>query len=400
MSALSGIRVLDLTRILAGPFATQILADHGADVWKIERPGKGDDTRAFGPPFLGGQSTYFMSINRGKRSVAVDLKHPEGLAVVLRLADEADVVIENFRPGAAAKLGLGADALRARNPRLVYCSMSGFGHTGPWSSKPGYDLVIQGMSGLQALTGPADGPPHKSGISMADLATGLYAAQGVIMALFNRERSGHGDVVDISMQDVMLSLLTYHAGIFFADGTIPVRLGNRHPSIVPYETFPSADGWFNVAVGNDRIFERFCAAVGAADLLEDPRFVSNPDRVANRDPLYQRLASIFATEGSAHWLALLAEAGVPSGAIHDVGEALTHEQAVARGAIVELDHAVAGAVNAGGSPRRRREAPASYERAPPIVGQHTAEVLREVLAMDEAAIRALLDAGAIADTPV
>lgn len=396
MSALAGIRVLDLTRILAGPFCTQQLADHGADVWKIERPGKGDDTRAFGPPFVEGQSTYFMSVNRGKRSVAVDLKHPDGLTLVKQLADAADVVVENFRPGAAEKLGLGAADLMARNPRLVYCSMSGFGHTGPWRNRPGYDLAIQGMSGLQSLTGPADGAPHKAGLSIADLATGLYASQGILMALLARERTGVGDVVDIAMLDVMLSLLTYHAGIYFADGTVPQRKGNRHPSIVPYETFPTADGWFNLAVGNDQIWARFCGAMALSELIHDGRFATNPDRVAHRDDLFELLAARFAEHPTTHWVTLLGAADVPCGPIHDVAEALELEQAAARGMLVELQHAIAGQVRSVGSPIRMVDAPPSYDRAPPTVGQHTAEVLKEVLGLTDERIAVLVRASAIA----
>lgn len=396
MSALSGIRVVDLTRILAGPFCTQVLADHGADVWKIERPGKGDDTRAFGPPFVEGQSTYFMSINRGKQSVAVDLKHPDGLAVVQDLVARADVVVENFRPGTAAKLGLGADTLRARFPRLVYCSMSGFGHTGPWANRPGYDLAIQGLSGLQSLTGSADGPPTKAGLSMADLATGLYAAQGILLALFRRERTGHGDTVDIAMLDSMLSLLTYHAGIYFADGTVPLRRGNRHPSIVPYETFETADGHFNLAVGNDRIWQVFCAHVGRSDWAEDPRFSTNPARVQHHSALFAQLATLFATETTEHWVGSLQEAGVPCGPIHDVGEALNLEQTHARGAVVTLKHPVAGDVKVVGSPAQLQQSPPSYGRPPPLIGEHTRSVLREVLGYEDAKVDALLASGAVA----
>ena len=397
MSALQGIKVVDLTRILAGPFCTQVLADHGAEVWKIERPGKGDDTRAFGPPFLGGQSTYFMSINRGKRSVAVDLKHPEGKALVQQLVAHADVLVENFRPGTADKLGLGADAMTALNPRLVYCSMSGFGHTGPWRDKPGYDLAIQGMSGLQSLTGAADGPPMKAGLSMADLATGLYAAQGILLALFHRERTGRGDVVDISMLDSMLSLLTYHAGIYFADGTVPVRRGNRHPSIVPYETFETADGHLNLAVGNDRIWQRFCAAVQRPDLAENPDFASNPQRVANHGALFEELSGLMRARTTAEWVALLEGAGVPCGPIHDVGEALNLPQTVARGAVVTLDHPAAGPVKVVGSPARLQNAPPQYELPPPLVGQHTREVLRSALGLDDARLDALVAQGALAE---
>ncbi|MDP6934398.1 MAG: CoA transferase, partial [Myxococcota bacterium] len=239
--SLSGIRVLDLTRILAGPFCTQVLADHGAEILKIERPGPGDDTRNFGPPFQEGVSSYYLSINRGKKSVVVDLKHPRGRELVQELASKSDVVVENFRPGTAAKLGLGADALRENHPELVYCSISGFGQTGPWRNRPGYDLAVQGLAGLQSITGTADGPPTKVGTSIADITAGMYAAQGILLALFRRERTGRGDVVDISLMDGVVSLLTYQAGIYFTEGSPPHRAGNRHPSIVPYEAFQASD---------------------------------------------------------------------------------------------------------------------------------------------------------------
>ncbi len=396
MTVLNAIRVLDLTRILAGPFCTQVLADHGADVWKIERPAKGDDTRAFGPPFIEGQSTYFMSVNRGKRSVAVDLKHPEGLAVVRELAAKADVVVENFRPGTAQKLGLGAQELRQGNPRLIYCSMSGFGHSGPWAERPGYDLAMQGLSGLQSLTGQQSGPPTKAGLSIADLTTGLYAAQGILLALFNRERTGQGEVIDIAMLDSMLTLLTYQAGIYFADGSIPRRRGNQHPTIVPYETFETADGYFNLAVGNDRIWRIFCDAIAMKELADDPRYVSNPQRVANHGSLFETLSAKFAGETTAYWLKLLGDAAVPCGPIQDVGAALENEQSRARAMVVPLQHPVAGTVNVVGSAARLQQAPAQYGRPPPLLGEHTEEVLCEVLGYDRDRIHRLVTAKALA----
>ncbi len=396
MTALNDVRVLDLTRILAGPYCTQILADHGADVWKLERPGKGDDTRAFGPPFVNGESTYFMSINRGKRSVAVDLKHPKGRAVARELAAKADVVVENFRPGTAAKLGLGAEELRASNPRLIYCSMSGFGHTGPWRDRPGYDLAIQGMSGLQSLTGAADGPPTKAGISMADLATGLYAAQGILMALYRREKTGQGDTVDIGMLDVMTSLLTYHATSFLAAGTVPFRKGNRHPSIVPYETFATTDGYMNLAVGNDRIWRLFCTTVDHPEWADDARFATNPDRVRNHGELFALLSELIAGRSTDDWMDLLRDAGVPCGPIYNVDETLELDHLHAREMIVPLSHPVAGDVRVVGSPTRLTDAPPKYELPPPLVGEHTEAVLGEVLGYSNEQIQALVAAEAVA----
>ncbi len=395
MSALAGVRVLDLTRLLAGPFATRILADHGADVIKLERPDGGDDTRAFGPPFQNGESAYFMSVNAGKRSICLDLKHAEGRAVARKLALACDVFIENFRPGTAARLGLGAEELRAANPRLVYCSVSGFGATGPWSNKPGYDLAVQGRSGLMAITGEAAGPPTKVGTSIADLVTGLYAAQGVLLALYRRERTGRGDVVDLAMLDAVVSLLSYQAGIHFADDSVPRRQGNRHPTIVPYESFPASDGWFNLAVGNDSLWRRFCAAAGVESLAADPRFGTNPERVSHHDALFAELSALFRGRTVASWLALLEEAGVPCGPILEVDEVFDQDQLHAREMVVEIDHPTAGALRQLGVPVKLAEAPGAVRIPPPLLGADTETVLAEVLRFDDATIAALRASGAL-----
>ena len=396
-ASLHGVRILDLTRILAGPFATRMLADHGADVIKIERPGAGDDTRQFGPPFQNGESSYFLSINSGKRSMAVDLKRPEGRKLIQELATRCDVVIENFRPGAAERLGLGAAELRALNPRLIYCSISGFGQTGPWRDRPGYDLAVQGLSGLQSITGAADGPPTKVGTSIADIVSGMYAAQGILLALYRREHSGVGEVVDIAMLDSVVSLLTYQAGRYFADGSVPDRAGNRHPSIVPYETFAAADGHFNLAVGNDRIWRTFCKVIDRAALAQDPRFVDNPARVAHRDELFEILQDIFEGEDVAVWVARLQAAGVPAGAIHTVEQILEHEVMQAREMVVQLQHPRAGPMRTTGVPIKLTEAPGAVGSAPPLLGQHSRAILRDVLAMDDAAIDALIGQGVVAE---
>ncbi|HVE86485.1 MAG TPA: CoA transferase, partial [Myxococcales bacterium] len=313
----AGLRVLDLSRVLAGPFCTMNLGDLGAEVIKVEEPGQGDDTRAFGPPFAGGVSTYFLSINRNKKSLAVNLKDPRGLDLVKRLSRLSDVVVENFRPGVAARLGLSAEALMADHPRLVYCSISGFGHRGlPEHSRlPGYDVVVQGMSGLQHLTGDPDGPPTRAGVPIADILTGMTAFQAISVALFVREREGRGQHLDISMLDSTVQVLTFQAAAHLTAGTRPARLGNRHPSIAPYETFRGEDGYFNLAVGNDAQFRKLCERMELPDLLADPRFATNPLRVQHRPELAALLDPIFRAHPVRHWLHQLAEAGIPAGPI-------------------------------------------------------------------------------------
>mgnify|MGYP002632955847 CR=1 FL=1 len=388
--ALDGVRVLDLTRILSGPYCTQILADHGAEVIKVERPGSGDDTRRFGPPFVGEDAAYFLSINRNKKSVCIDLKIPEGAELVRELARRSDVVVQNFRPGAAERLGLGPDDLRAVNPRLVYCSISGFGQSGPWSDKPGYDLAVQGLSGVMSITGVPDGPPTKVGTSIADIVTGMYAAQGILLALYRRSQTGVGDTVDIAMLDSMVSLLTYQAGNYFATGIAPGRAGNRHPNIVPYETFKASDGWFNLAVGNDRLWARFCEVTGRDDLGGDARFTTNPDRVAHREALFGLLSQLFEPEPVSHWVALLEGAGIPCGPILDVAQVLAHPQVIAREMVTE-----ARGQPLTGTPVKLKEAPSVAPRHPPRLGEHTAEVLAEVLGYDDARVTSLAASGVI-----
>src|SRR5476649_886285 len=312
MAPLDGITVLDLTRVLSGPYCTMLLADMGARVIKVEQPGKGDDTRAWGPPFLEGESAYFLSINRNKESVTLDFKHPEGRAVLEQLIAKADVLVENFRPGTLTKLGLDYETLSKKYPRLVYCSISGFGHTGPRWKQPGYDAVMQAEGGLMSITGAADGPPYRLGVAIVDIVSGMFAAYGVAMALFARERTGKGQAVDLAMLDATVALLTYQAGNYFASGKVPSRLGNRHPSIVPYETFAASDGDFVIAVGNDDQWKRFCAAIG---LEPGERFATNRQRVTGYDDLRPLLAARLATGTRAHWIERLTKAGVPCGSV-------------------------------------------------------------------------------------
>jgi crotonobetainyl-CoA:carnitine CoA-transferase CaiB-like acyl-CoA transferase len=389
---LQGIRVLDLSRVLAGPFCTMNLGDMGAEVIKVEEPGSGDDTRAFGPPFVNGVSTYFLSINRNKKSLAVNLKDPRGVDLVRRLARACDVAVENFRPGVAARLGLGPEDLCRDNPRLIYCSISGFGHRGlpEYSRLPGYDVVVQGLSGLQHITGDPDGPPTRAGVPIADILTGMTAFQAISLALFVREREGRGQVLDIAMLDSTVQVLTFLAAGHLTAGTNPSRLGNRHPSIAPYETFRAQDAYFNLAVGNDSQFRKLCEVIGEPALAEDDRFRTNPLRVQNRPALGERLERIFAARPLEHWLRLLSEAGIPCGPINDLRAALGHPQLSARGAIARMEHPVAGTLRTTGSPLPLSGVtPPPPASPPPGLGQHTREVLTGLLGLGEAEVAAL-----------
>jgi formyl-CoA transferase len=391
---LAGIRVLDLCRVVSGPFATMQLGDLGADIVKIEEPGKGDESRTYGPPFLGGESAYFLSINRNKRSCAVDLKSPAGQELVRRLAAVADVVIENFRPGTLERLGLGYDTLSQDNGRLILCSISGFGRTGPDADRPGYDLIVQGESGVMDITGDPDGPPLKVGTSIADLVTGLYAAQAVLAALRQRDRTGCGGRVDVAMLDAMASLLTFNAAIYFATGQSPKRRGNVHPTISPYETFEAADGWINVGVANDKFWAAFCAIIDRLDLRDDPRFGRAADRAANRPALVEILGPVLRARPKSQWIRALSEAGIPSGEIRAVGEVCEAPQLQQRGMIGEYDHPVAGRLRYVASAMRFDDkAPGSALR-PPLLGEHTFEVVAQWLQLTPAQVRTYAEAGA------
>lgn len=377
MTPLDGITVLDFTRVLSGPYCTMQLGDLGARVIKIEQPGRGDDTRAWGPPFIEGESAYFLSINRNKESVALDLKDPRSRPIIDALLARADIVVENFRPGTLERLGWGSAAVAARHPRIVYCSISGFGQTGPRRLEAGYDAMMQGEAGLMSITGPADGPPYRLGVAIGDIATGMFAVQGILAALFARERTGRGQLVDIAMLDSVTALLTYQASIAFATGETPVRMGNRHPSIAPYDTFAAADGEFVLSVGNDDQFGRLARLLGHTEIAQDRRFVTNADRVRNYDALRRDLTQLFSSWTRADVLAALARAGVPASAVRTVTEALADSQIAARDMIVPLDHATAGPIRVLGSPLKLSETPAAVRRPPPALGQDTEAVLRE-----------------------
>lgn len=391
---LSGITVLDLTRVLSGPYCTMVLADLGARVIKVEHPGKGDDTRHWGPPFLGAESAYFLSINRNKESVTLDFKHPQGRDVLERLLDRADVLVENFKPGTLDRAGLSWDAVRVRRPRLVYASISGYGQTGPRRSEPGYDAVIQAEGGLMSVTGEGTGPAYRLGVAISDIVAGLFTAQGVMAALYAREHTGQGQRVDIGMLDTTAALLTYQAGNFFATGHAPGRLGNRHPTIAPYETFPTADGEIVVAVGNDAIWRRFCPAIGRPDLADDPKFRTNKDRLTNYGELRPLLEAVIATRTRADWTTRFHAASVPCGSVRDVAEVLADPQLQAREMIGTLPHATLGPTRVINTPIKLSQTPGSLRTAPPTLGQHTDAVLAE-LGYDQEMIASLKAAGAI-----
>lgn len=384
MGALAGISVLDLSRVLAGPWAGQLLADLGADVIKVESPGRGDDTRHWGPPWTGpdgGESAYYLCANRGKRSVTLDLKSDAGRAALYRLAEDADVLIENFRAGTAAKLGIDYDTLAARNPRLVYCAITGFGQSGPYREQPGYDFLVQAMGGLMSVTGEADdrpgAGPQKIGVALSDILTGLYASNGILAALQERERSGRGQYIDLALFDVTAACLANQATNFLVGGEVPRRLGNAHPNIVPYQSFASSDGHFILAVGNDGQFRRLCAALGEPQLAEDARFASNAARVAHRKELTPRLQAYFRQAGSAHWLALCAAHDVPAGPINTIDAVFSDPQIRARDMLIEMAHPENPALRLAGNPLRLSRTPVRYRRPPPLLGEHNEEILGE-----------------------
>jgi formyl-CoA transferase/CoA:oxalate CoA-transferase len=386
---LDGLTVLDFSRVLAGPYCTMQLADLGARVIKIEQPGRGDDTRAWGPPFVGGESAYFLSINRNKESVALDLKHPVARRAIDALLQRADIVVENFRPGTMERLGLGYEAVRTTNARAIYCSISGFGQTGPRRLEAGYDAMMQAEGGLMSITGAADGPPFRLGVAIADIATGMFAVQGILAALYARERTNRGQRVDIAMLDAVTALLTYQASSAFATGGTPTRMGNRHPSIAPYDTFAAADGDFVLAVGNDDQFRRVADVLGRAELARDERFLTNADRVRHYDELRGTLAPLLAAWPRADLLRALTTAGVPNGAVRSVTDALADPQVAAREMIVPLEHLTAGPIRVLGTPLKLSDTPASVRRPPPALGQHTVQVMRE-LGLNAEEIRSLL----------
>ena len=374
---LAGLRVLDLTRALSGPFATMVLGDLGADVIKVEDIWHGDDTRRWGPPFQGDDAAYFLSVNRNKRGLSVNMKAPEGRDIVLRLAAGSDILVENFRPGTAARLGVGYAELARRNPGLIYASISGYGQTGPSAALPGYDAVAQAVSGMMSVTGEPDGEPVRSGTSSADVGAGMWALIGILAALHARETSGQGQLVDVSLLDGQIAWLTYVAGKYFATGVTPGRHGSAHESLTPYQVFPTADAPLMVAVGSDGLWRRFTSATGIDELADDPRYATNPDRVGNRDTLIPLITETLAARGCAEWTDLLNVAGVPAGPVNTVPAALDQPQVAAREMVVEVEHPVAGTLKMLGSPLKLSAQPTSIRRPPPVLGEHTDEILAE-----------------------
>jgi crotonobetainyl-CoA:carnitine CoA-transferase CaiB-like acyl-CoA transferase len=392
MQPLDGITIVDLTRVLSGPYCTMLLADMGARVIKIEQPGKGDDTRQWGPPFVDGESAYFLSINRNKESVTLDFKAAEGRAALEQLIAKADVLVENFRPGTLAKLGLDYATLAPQQPRLVYCSISGFGQTGPRKNEPGYDAVMQGEGGLMSITGAADGPPYRLGVAISDIVSGMFAAQGIAMALFARERTGRGQLVDIGMLDSVAALLSYQAAIYFITGSAPSRMGNRHPTIVPYQTFGTADGEFVLAVGNDEQWRKFC---GVAGIEPEERFATNRQRVIQHAEIEKMISEKLRAQPRRYWIKRLAEAGVPCGSVRDLHEVFTDPQLTARDMIAVVEHAAVGPLRLLGVPVKLSDTPASVRTAPPTLGQHTSAVLCGDLGMTRQTVAELRARGVI-----
>ena len=399
MGALSHIRVLDLSRVLAGPWCTQILADLGADVIKIERPGSGDDTRQWGPPFVsvdgGGneESLYFLATNRGKRSMTLDLSDSRGQKVVHELAAHCDVVVENFKVGALARYGLDYETLKGINPSLVYCSITGFGQTGPYADRAGYDFMIQAMGGLMSVTGEAEDVagtnPQKVGVAIADLVTGLYSANAIQTALIHRERTGQGQYIDMALLDCQVAILANQAMTYLAAGQTPVRMGNAHPNIVPYQVFETQDGHIILAIGNDGQFRRFCELADQPHLAQEPRFVANRGRVKHRAQLIEALALLMKSKNTDDWLNLLEPEGIPCGRINSIDETLNDPQVIHRQMRTQALHSSLGEINLLGSPLKLSETPGEVRRAPPVLGEDTDQVLREVLGYEDSAIRGL-----------
>ncbi|MBF6614933.1 MAG: CoA transferase [Chloroflexi bacterium] len=391
---LAGIQVLDLSRVLAGPYCTMMLGDLGADVIKVESP-EGDDTRRWGPPYAGSESAYYLCCNRNKRSIVVDLSADEGQEIIRQLVDKSHIIVENFRLGAMEKWGLGYNELAKSNPGLVYCSISGYGRTGPDAALPGYDYIAQGAGGIMSVTGEEDGPPLKVGVAIVDLTTGMFALSSILAALRVSEQTGKGQHIDMSLLDAHLAWLANVGSNYLVSGEVPVRIGNGHPNIVPYQTFAASDGWVILAVGNDRQWQQFCEAVGRPDLAGDARFTTNPLRVKNRLILAPLLEELFLTRTSAEWLELLERAGVPGGPVNKVDQALSAPQATARGMVQEISHPQIGTLKLVASPLKLETTPPTIRRHPPMLGEHTDEVLMEVLKLDDAALATLHAKGVI-----
>ena len=398
--ALSAVRVLDLSRVLAGPWSSQLLADLGADVIKVERPGTGDDTRAWGPPWLSdahgkptGESAYYLSANRNKRSVTIDIALPDGQDLIRRLAGKADILLENYKVGGLSRYGLDYASLKAINPRLIYCSITGFGQSGPYAARAGYDFLTQGMGGLMSVTGKPDGSPGegpmKVGVALTDIMTGMYATVAVLAALAHRDRTGQGQHIDLALLDVQIASLANQAANYLVGGDVPQRMGNAHPNVVPYQDFPTADGYMIIAVGNDTQFANLCATLGRPEWAYDERFATNPQRVKHRDQLIAQLRSLTLSRTTADWVTALEGAGVPCGPINRIDQVFADPHVQSRSMRVEMDHPLAGRVPLVANPIRMSETPIEYRCPPPTLGEHTDAVLSEWLELGPKAIAGL-----------
>ena len=394
-AALEGVKVLDLTQIMAGPYCTMMLADMGADVVKVEKPSGGDDTRRMGPPFIEGESAAFLGINRNKRSIVVDLRSDDGREIVMEMARRYDILVQNFRPGSLERMGLGYEQVRELNPAMVYCTISGFGVTGPYATRGGFDLVTQGMSGLMSVTGHPDSPPTKVGVPVCDLNAGMFGAIGILTAYINRLKTGEGQHVDTSLLEGGIAYTFWESAMYFATGDIPGPKGSAHRLTAPYQAFETSDGYVNIGAANQANWERLCAAIGRDELVSDPRFVEPRDRMDNLDELIATLEQTFSQKPSEYWLDALETAGVPAGPIYDVQQVYDDPQVRAREMIVETEHPVAGRTSNIGIPVKLSETPGRFQRPAPTLGQHTDEVLRE-LGRSDKKIAALRSQGVVA----
>lgn len=393
--ALEGILIVDLSRVLAGPYCTMLLADYGAEVIKIEQPEMGDGTRQWGPPWVGDESAYFLSVNRNKKSLTLNLKTPEGQAIARKLAVEADVVIENFKPGTVDRMGIDYETLAAENPGLVYCSITGYGQNGPYRDRPGYDFMIQAQGGIMSLNGPPDGDPYKVGVAIVDITAGLFASSAILAALHERSNSGRGQYIDVALLDAQVAWLANVAHNYFASGEAPGRYGNAHPNIVPYELFPTADGYLALAIGTDGQYHRFCRIAGRPDLWADERFQSNAGRVENRDELVPLIQDICRQRPTTEWIERLVEAGIPAGPINDIPAVLADPQVQVREMVQEVDHATAGRIQLLGPVAKLSRTPAAIRQAPPSLGADTEEILAQRLGYAPEAIEALKRQGIV-----
>ncbi len=392
---LEGIRVLDLSRVLAGPFATQLLGDLGAEIIKVEAPGRGDETRSWGPPFADGEAAYYLSVNRNKKSITVNLKTPEGVEIVKRLAKISDVFIENFKAGGLKKYGLDYESIKKENPRIIYVSITGFGQTGPYKDRPGYDFIIQGMCGVMSVTGEPDGEPMKVGVAWTDVITGLFASNAILAALIELERSGMGQYIDVSLLDSAVAAMVNQASNYLISGVPPRRYGNAHPNIVPYQAFKTKDSYMILAVGNDSQFKKFCEVAGREDLAENPEFSTNPSRVKNRDKLIPIIKEIMLTHTTAEWCEALIKAKVPCGPIYNMKEVFDDPHVQSREMVVKMKHPTAGEIPLVGTPLKFSRTKVQFRLHPPLLGEHTDEVLHKLLGFNEKTLKVYHEKGII-----